>query len=195
MVSSQHNQIVLYSDFNCPFCYAMHERLQEYRILDQVEWRGVQHAPYLPIPMGRWNGQLLDELRYEVAMVNRLAPTLPIVTPNGKPNTQPAISLAARVISAKRSEGHDLVRCLYWAFWREGRDISDRKVLEEVLATLGLQSENFLEPDEATPVTLDGWDHQWRRTGEGGVPLLERSDGELLVGFAQDASLRRFLSV
>jgi len=173
----------------------MHERLHGYGVLDHVEWRGVQHAPYLPIPMTRWNGHLLDELQYEVAMVNRLAPALPIVTPNGKPNTQPAISLAARVLSSKRFEGHELVRRLYWAFWRDGRDISDRTVLEEVLESVGLQSVNFMESDEATSRALDRWDLQWRRTGEGGVPLLERFDGALLVGFAQEASLRRFLSV
>src|SRR5574341_165313 len=92
-------QIVVYSDFNCPFCYAMHERLHGYGVLDRVAWRGVQHAPHLPIPMARWNGPLMDELRHEVAMVGRLAPTLPIVVPEGKPNTGPAIRLEARVLS------------------------------------------------------------------------------------------------
>ena len=33
---------ILYSDFNCPFCYAMHERLYEMTLLARCEWRGVQ---------------------------------------------------------------------------------------------------------------------------------------------------------
>ena len=37
----------LYSDPNCPFCYAIGERLLTLSVERQVEWRGVQHAPHL----------------------------------------------------------------------------------------------------------------------------------------------------
>jgi hypothetical protein len=47
---------LLYSDFNCPFCYAMHERLYEMNLLTRCEWRGVQHASHLPRPMKPWQG-------------------------------------------------------------------------------------------------------------------------------------------
>jgi predicted DsbA family dithiol-disulfide isomerase len=40
----------LYSDFNCPFCYAMYERLHEMNLLNRCKWRGVQHAPHLSKP-------------------------------------------------------------------------------------------------------------------------------------------------
>ena len=46
----------LFSDFNCPFCYALHERLHRLQLLDHCAWKGVQHAPYLPIPMRPWQG-------------------------------------------------------------------------------------------------------------------------------------------
>jgi len=187
-------RFVLYSDFNCPFCYAMHERLHTYGVLERVEWRGVQHAPHLPIPMARWNGRLLDELRHEVAMVGRLAPMLPIAAPEGKPNTRPAIQLAARVLARDVVQGSELVRRLYWLFWREGRDISDVGVLQEALASLGLDPQGIKEKDEATGRTLDGWEHLWRSTGQAGVPLLERPDGTLLVGLARESDLDRFLA-
>jgi len=187
-------RFALYSDFNCPFCYAMHERLHTYGVLERVEWRGVQHAPHLPIPMARWNGRLLDELRHEVAMVGRLAPMLPIAVPEGKPNTRPAIQLAARVLARDVVQGSELVRRLYWLFWREGRDISDVGVLHEALASLGLDPQGIKEKDEATGRTLDGWEHLWRSTGQAGVPLLERPDGTLLVGLARESDLDRFLA-
>lgn len=41
----------LYSDFNCPFCYALYELLQELQFIDRCEWRGVQHASHLSNPM------------------------------------------------------------------------------------------------------------------------------------------------
>ena len=186
-------RLALYSDFNCPFCYAMHERLHTYGVMERVEWRGVQHAPHLPIPMARWNGQLLEELRHEVAMVGRLAPMIPISVPPGKPNTNPAIQLAARVLARDVVQGRELVRRLYWLFWREGRDISDVGVLHELLDSLGLDSQGAIEKDEATARLLAGWDHLWRSTGQAGVPLLERRDGTLLVGLAGESDLDRFL--
>ena len=57
------------SDFNCPFCYAMHERLHEMNLLVHCEWRGVQHASHLPRPMKPWQGSLGAELRHEVTVV------------------------------------------------------------------------------------------------------------------------------
>lgn len=188
-------RIIVYSDFNCPFCYAMHERLHEYGVLERVEWRGVQHAPHLPIPMARWQGSLMIELRHEVAMVGRLAPTLPIVLPEGKPNTGPAIHLAAKVLSTNVAQGNELVRRLYRLFWREGRDISDTTVLRETLASLGLNQEGLMEKGEGSGHVLEGWTHQWLNSGQSGVPLLERSDGMLLVGLAREGDLKRFLSL
>ncbi|TKS59406.1 MAG: hypothetical protein EWM72_02214 [Nitrospira sp.] len=188
-------RFALYSDFNCPFCYAMHERLHACGVMELVEWRGVQHAPHLPIPMARWNGRLLDELRHEVTMVGRLAPMLPIVVPEGKPNTRPAIQLAAQVLARDVAQGSALVRRLYWLFWREGRDISDVGVLGEALASLGLDPQGLIEKDEATAHILDGWDDLWRSMGQAGVPLLVRSDGTLLVGLARESDLDRFLAV
>ena len=189
------SRVVLYSDFNCPFCYAMHERLHTYGVLDRVEWRGVQHAPHLPVPMGRWNGPLMDELRDEVAMVGRLSPMLPIIVPEGKPNTGPAIQLAAKVLASNVVQGNDLVSRLYWCLWREGRDISDSRVLTEALASLGLNQQRLMEGDKATAHVPQGWNRQWHSTGQAGVPLLKRSDGMLLVGLAREADLKRFLSV
>src|SRR5262249_47408535 len=73
-------------DFNCPFCYALHQRLYDLNLLDRCDWRGVQHAPHLPSPMKPWQGSLGAELRHEVAAVQHLAPGLPIALPPGKPN-------------------------------------------------------------------------------------------------------------
>jgi predicted DsbA family dithiol-disulfide isomerase len=113
---------LLYSDFNCPFCYALHERLHELNVIERCEWRGVQHAPHLPRPMKPWSGSLGAELRHEVSVVQRLAPELPIALPPGKPNTLPAIERAVGLLRADRTQGMAFVRKVYRAFWREGQD-------------------------------------------------------------------------
>lgn len=153
----------------------------------------MQHAPHLPIPTARWNGRLLDELRHEAALVVRPAPNLPIMVPEGKPNTRPAIQLAARLLAQDPEQGGKFVRHLYRLFWRDGWDISDAGVLREALAELGLDPQGLIEKEQATARILDGGDEQWRETGQSGVPLLVRSDGAVLVGSAREADLDRIL--
>ncbi|TAJ25643.1 MAG: hypothetical protein EPO64_07710, partial [Nitrospirae bacterium] len=106
--------VAVYSDFNCPFCYALNERLGTWGDLEKITWRGVQHAPHLQVPMAPWRADMAEDLWGEVQAVRRLAPELPITVPTGKPNTAEAI----RAVAAFK----DL---LYRALWCEGADISD----------------------------------------------------------------------
>jgi hypothetical protein len=114
--------------------------LHDMDLLHRCEWRGVQHAPHLPSPMKPWSGSLGAELRHEVAMVQRLAPGLPIVLPPGKPNTRPAIERAVGLLHKDGKRGMEFVRKTYHAFWCEGKDISDP-------STLSLLAEGHLPND------------------------------------------------
>jgi predicted DsbA family dithiol-disulfide isomerase len=107
------NHYRLFSDFKCPFCYAMHERLFVLGVMEQVSWRGVQHARHLPVPMVAWSGHLAMELQQEVEMVRRLAPDVLIALPLGKPNSGPAIAAAARALSIDALLGREFLRALY----------------------------------------------------------------------------------
>ncbi|MFO0701881.1 MAG: DsbA family protein [Nitrospira sp.] len=182
-------RVVLYSDFNCPFCYALHERLQEMGLLEQCDWRGVQHAPHLPKPMRPWQGSLGAELKHEVAVVQRLAPNLSIVLPSGKPNTLPAIEFAVAILQKDRPEGMKFVHRIYQAFWCDGQDISDPEVLqrlagEECVADFGGQNQ----------VVAQKWETAWHATGQNGVPLLVAPDGDLLVGCVPADHIRQFFA-
>jgi len=57
---------------------------------------------------------------------------LPIALPSGKPNTKPAIERAVALLSLNRTKGMEFIRRAYRAFWCEGRDISERKVLVDL---------------------------------------------------------------
>lgn len=63
------HKAILYSDFNCPFCYALEERLVGLHLAAFVEWRGVQHAPEMPVPMQLANLGLSQSIEREVVMV------------------------------------------------------------------------------------------------------------------------------
>lgn len=176
---------VLYSDFNCPFCYALHERLHDMNLLDRIDWRGVQHAPHLPRPMKPWEGSLGAELRHEVDVVQRLAPNLPISLPPGKPNTKQAIALAASQLQQDRDEGMKVVRALYRAFWCDGKDLSNPLVLDE----FGIADETDLD-------RLTGeWTEGWHATDQAGVPLMVAPEGQMLVGCVPPDAIRQFMKL
>ncbi len=42
---SAQESFLFYSDFNCPFCYALNERILTVGDVSKVEWRGIQHMP------------------------------------------------------------------------------------------------------------------------------------------------------
>lgn len=178
---------LVYSDFNCPFCYALHERLHDLHLIERCEWRGVQHAPYLPCPMKPWNGALGAELRHEVSVVRRLAPHLPISLPRGKPNTLLAIQYAIVLLRTNHHDGMKFVQGTYRAFWQEGRDISDQAVLNELA---GCDLERAINGDSLR-ITRE-WDAAWRDTGHNGVPLIVSPNGNLLVGCVPEEMVRRF---
>ena len=180
---------LLYSDFNCPFCYALHERLHDLHVIDRCEWQGVQHAPHLPHPMKPWSGALGAELRHEVAVVQRLAPGLSIMLPPGKPNTRPAIEAAIGLLRTDRGRGMEFIRATYRAFWCEGKDISDPVVLSS-LGGVDVPGSS----DGSSRQMMHAWEAAWHATGSGGVPLIVSPDGHLLVGCVPEESVRRFFA-
>jgi predicted DsbA family dithiol-disulfide isomerase len=184
----------LYSDFNCPFCYAMHERLHEMDLIARCEWRGVQHASHLPRPMKPWQGSLGAELRHEVSVVQRLAPGLPIALPPGKPNTRPAIEQAVVLLRRDPSHMMAFVRETYRAFWCEGKDISDPEVLRQLVEQVGGSPESIGAIDGEDRQLSQRWETAWHATGQAGVPLIVSPDHYLLVGCAPSEDIRQFFS-
>lgn len=183
----------LFSDFNCPFCYALHERLHDMHLIDRCAWRGVQHAPYLPRPMANWQGTMGAELRHEVAVVQRLAPGLAISLPSGKPSTKSAIEQASLLLGQNYEAGMEFVRQAYRAFWCEGRDLSDPMVLESLVEKAGGVRNRGCVDDESCRA-MQEWEAAWHATGQTGVPLIVSPDGKLLVGCVPVEHIQQFFA-
>lgn len=182
---------VVFSDPNCPFCYATEERLHATGLDERVAWRGVQHASELPVPMEEAAGMLRLELPSEVAAIRRLAPDVAIEAPPGKPNTRSAIEHAAAALRRDPARGRGFVRSLYRAFWLDGTDLSDPAALAALAEQAGLPD---LHADDGAAEVCDDWQTQWRRTGLGGVPLIIRDDGGVLYGLQTEPALRAFVA-
>ena len=182
---------VLYTDLNCPFCYATEERIAALGLEEAIEWRGVEHEPDLPIPMDTGNAEIAAELAEEVESVRGRAGEVPIALPPGKPNTSRALLAAAAVARTAPDGGRGFRLDLYRAYWRDGSDISDPAVLSALAAR---HEEGAPVAEAADRRRVAEWQLAWERAPQRGVPLLVRPDGETLYGLKDAAELAAFLS-
>jgi predicted DsbA family dithiol-disulfide isomerase len=182
--------VVLYTDLNCPFCYATEQRLGALDAHDLVEWRGVEHEPDLPVPMLTDDEELGAELADEVAQVRSRAPEVDIEQPPGKSNTAYALEFAAAAERLDPTRGREVRHAIYRAFWAQGLDISDPGVLAEIGREHGLPAVE-VRPEDKLRVTT--WRLDWERSPLRGVPLLVRSDGEVLYGLKDAETLAGFV--
>src|SRR5688572_3633054 len=88
-------QHVYFADLNCPFCYALDERIQELGLTHLAAWRGVQHL----LTTQQWRVQTQEVLAEEVSRVGRLAPELTIRVPPRRPDTESGPARASARLS------------------------------------------------------------------------------------------------
>ena len=182
--------VVLYTDLNCPFCYATEQRLGALDAHDLVEWRGVEHEPDLPVPMDMDDDDLNAELADEVAQVRSRAPEVEITQPAGKANTAFALEFAAAAERTDPERGREVRRAIYRAFWADGKDISSPDLLAGIALEHGLDSVEVQSEDK---LRVTSWRLDWERSPLRGVPLLARSDGEVLYGLKDSETLAGFV--
>lgn len=184
---------ILYTDFSCPFCYALSERLTALHALERIDWRGVQHAPHFQVPMATAGPNFRLELEREVQSVRRLALEVPISLPRGKPNTGAAIHAVAAAMQVNHSNAHALATLLYRALWQHGSDISNPAIIESLMRQAGLQESSSRIDSTGVQSIIQSWRAEWSERGVGSVPELVRHDGESLIGLVDRVTLQRFL--
>tara|TARA_B100000959_G_scaffold108860_1_gene114786 strand:- start:10088 stop:11767 length:1680 start_codon:yes stop_codon:yes gene_type:complete len=129
-------EFIAYGDLNCPFCFALHERLLTWDLLDRIEWRLIVHAPELSPSKFSMEDQSL--LANEVFSIHHRAPDVPV----NLPRTRPGSEMATRLMQAfdgLSTERQTAVRvALYRALWVDGEDIADAATLQGVIDKAGL---------------------------------------------------------
>jgi predicted DsbA family dithiol-disulfide isomerase len=182
--------ITLFTDLNCPFCYATEQRLERIGVSAEIVWRGVEHEPELPVPMAVDDPEIAAELAEEVASVRSRAPEVPIALPPGKANTRSGLLAAAAALRIDDGRGAAFRQAVYRAFWCDGRDVSDAAELDELARAHGIDALQA-RPEDA--VTVASWRLEWERSPLRGVPLLVRDDGETVYGLKDVETLERFV--
>jgi predicted DsbA family dithiol-disulfide isomerase len=184
--------VTLFTDLNCPFCYATEQRLEQLGLNERVAWRGVEHEPELPVPMALDDLEIAAELAEEVRSVRARAPEVAIAVPPGKANTGAGLLAAAAALRIDAVRGADFRQAVYRAFWRDGLDVSDPTVLEALARDQHLPA---LRTGPEDALTVASWRLEWERSPLRGVPLLIRDDGETVYGLKDLETLARFVDV
>lgn len=187
-------EFILYSDFACPFCYALEEHLGTLPGGARIAWRGVQPDAGPDAGMDVEDLSRAADLAHEVALVQQSWPDLPIVVPRRKPDTRDAIRAAAVFSLIDDFRAQAFRQTCYRACWRDGLDLSDRLVLRALAERAGLARtalELLDHPHITETVAL--WKRQWAESGARSLPLLIRRDGAKLAGLTDRERLTRFL--
>ena len=190
MSETDEDSFVVYADFNCPFCYALNERLIALQIDDRVSFRNVQHSPQ--ISSSQTGFETLSNLSSEVAEVCRRAPSTRINIPLFRPNSGPASTLVYRVAREDPAAARQLRKRIYRALWIDGEDISDSEFLTSLT-----QEMNIEVPGESGSGTdeLEKWQLAWdsNQEFERAIPIIISGKGETVVGFPLESEIDGFL--
>lgn len=189
-IAERGDNFTVYADFNCPFCYALNERLLALDLADQIDFRTIQHAPSISSKQSSF--EVLSDLAREVAEVRRRAPSTRINLPMFRPNSGPASALIAAVSRHDPAHASELRRRIYQALWIDGQDISDPKLLDSLL------SELMIKPpprDAGLEAELGQWQAEWNdnREFDHNIPILISKSGETVIGFPLEPELDAFL--
>jgi len=180
---------IVYADFNCPFCYALNERLHALNLDRRVEFRTIQRARKAG---SQDEFEAFRELTREVADLRRRAPSIHINLPPWRPNSATASALVNAVNNIDPDKARRLRLRIFRALWVDGQDISQAEVLNGLLAELEIEHPGR---DKSTDAELASWQDEWDNNSEfdHSVPILVSGRGETVVGFPLESELDLFL--
>jgi len=183
---------VVYGDLNCPFCFALHERLFTWNLLDRIEWRLIIHAPDLEASGFSMEDQSL--LANEVFSIHHRAPDVPVNLPKLRPGSEMATRLMQGLEFLSVQQQVSTRVSLYRALWVDGRDIADPDTLQDVVVATGISE--ALAPDQAQAEKFDVWQKEWETSNDFDrrIPIIKRaSNDSLLLGLPTEEALVDFL--
>ncbi|MDL5361693.1 DsbA family protein [Halalkalicoccus sp. NIPERK01] len=202
----QDEQLTIYADYVCPFCYLGRQSLAQYQATREdpieLDWhpfdlRSDKRGPDGEIDhsvddgkdeeyfeQARENVRRLQE-EYGVEMAQEIAREV---------DSLPAQAASLYVKEARPERWREFDEAIYDALWRDGRDIGDRDVLADVVEGVGLDPEGVLgaSEDEGLRERLAEEFSAARERGVTGVPTFVY-DGYAARGAVPPAQLERLV--
>lgn len=179
----------IYSDFNCPFCFAQHERIRSSALHERFNWRFVEHAPALNRQaITAAQRSLLDQ---EVALIQQRAPDIKVVHPGFVVNSRLAILSMISIELEHPKKANDYRTLLFRAYWQEGRDISDALILQELLKSIGIAT---LDIHPSAEELQHGWQTVWELGDfDLRIPSIESDTGQVMLGLQHAFNISNYL--
>lgn len=150
--------LIVYGDFNCPYCYLASQRVDAVIRAGQaeVEWRAVEHDPRLALTgtpssldPGRWERELA-----EVAAFARPGEQPPVAAPPLISNTYAAVAAYAEAVSDGVQD--ELRRHLFREIWVRQRHLSSayevRQQVRALMYPVGPLADRLAVPDLPSPI-------------------------------------------
>jgi len=183
--------ITVYADLNCPYCYALNERLVAIGVAESVIWLPVEHAPDL------YKHSFTDidkqELIHEVDDVQSKAPEVTINVPATRPNSCHSSKLLTTIMGRFPDKATEFRTAVYRALWQNGDDISDPQILSRLLLSIGLSDLEIAVDAEKQLLT---WHTAWEQGQFArNIPSLESNHGFKLLGFPPFEQLEQFIKL
>lgn len=181
---------VVYADFNCPFCYALNERIVALELEDRMVFRNVQHAPGGSSSQAGF--ETLSKLSTEVAETCRRSPSVRINTPLFRPNSNPASRLLTSLNRVDPTNANHFRNQIFKALWVDGKDISNVEVLANLFQKLNIE---VPEESAADINELKKWQLAWNNNQEfeHATPIIISARAETVVGFPLEPEVDGFL--
>lgn len=183
------NKVTVYADLNCPYCYALNERLVHLNAVQAVIWKPIEHAPDLHAHT--FTKKDRQELVSEVDDVKVKAVDVALGLPISRPNSRKANELLATIIRAHPDKAVNFRTAAYRALWQRSEDFSNPEILEQLLASCGLPN---LQVISSAKDDLSEWQCAWE-LGQFArkIPSLESNIGFKILGLPPIEQLKTFL--
>ncbi len=150
------NKIIVYSDYICPFCFIGKKlvgKLQQEFDCD-VEWRGYEIHPEVPkkglkLEELFLNKNYLDQMKANIlklASNNNLKIKFPSLLSNSK------LALEISEFAKVKRKFQEFNNAVFDAYWKDGSDIGDKKVLDKIVKNVGLdlsEMKKYIISDQA----------------------------------------------
>ena len=182
------SRVLVFSDFNCPFCFTLNEWIEALDLGTRVRWVGVEHRPNLPT-QGSNRSEDRELMLSEVSEVRRRAPEVPVAPPPLWANSRLALTLQNAIEDDHPERAPALRSALFRSYWSEGEDLASRALLDQLLGANNLPALDAHFLDEPTVDEHTTW---WRQELDR-IPVMIAPTGARHLGLQDKATVEAFL--
>jgi signal transduction histidine kinase/2-hydroxychromene-2-carboxylate isomerase len=162
-------RITIYSDLNCPFSYTLNQWLAQMRLSHLVDWQGVEHMVGLTKEQAQSEeeqSKLLEELERLEARAEESH--VVVCRPEYRVNSQLALVALCRIEHIWPERSVEVRELLFKAIWRDGLDIGDIEVINELLLPYNIGDLTHADAERAEVAARTD---AWRNKGYDCIPM------------------------